>query len=112
MSELSNKFGFTVKYTPTYSPWSNGLNERNHFSADNTVRKVMETDKSVSLQEAVNMASWTHNTNVNVLGYDPLRLVTGKSVVLPCNTSLRVILQLNPYLTMMQSDRSWKDIMK
>ena len=31
----------------------------------------------------INMASWTHNANINVLGYSPLQLVTGKSIVLP-----------------------------
>lgn len=29
------------------------------------------------------MAAWTHNTNVYVLGFVPLQLVTGKIVVLP-----------------------------
>ena len=29
------------------------------------------------------MASWTHNTNVNVLGYSHLQLVTGKKMVFP-----------------------------
>ena len=29
------------------------------------------------------MASWTHNMNVNVLGYSPLQLVTGKNVIFP-----------------------------
>ena len=32
---------------------------------------------------AVQMAAWTHNTNTNVLGYDPMSLVTGKSVKIP-----------------------------
>ena len=43
----------------------------------------MEEDKNLKLQTVVNMASWTLNTNVNVLGYSPLQLVTGKSIVLP-----------------------------
>ena len=43
----------------------------------------MAEDKKISLQEAVNMAAWTHNMNVNVLGYTPLQLVTSKSVVFP-----------------------------
>ena len=47
------------------------------------VRKIMDEDKKVSLEEAVDMASWTHNTNVNVLGFQPLQLVTGKSVMIP-----------------------------
>ena len=29
------------------------------------------------------MSAWTHNTNVNVLGYSPLQLMTGKSIMFP-----------------------------
>ena len=29
------------------------------------------------------MASWTHNPNVNVLGFQPLPLVTGRSLMIP-----------------------------
>ena len=72
-----------IEFGPVYSPWSNGINERNHYSADIVVRKVMETDKKLGLQKAVNLAAWTHNTNVNILGYEPMRLVTGKSVNIP-----------------------------
>ena len=43
----------------------------------------MEEDKKIGLQEAVTMLAWTHNMNVNVLGYSPLQLVTGKSIVFP-----------------------------
>ena len=43
----------------------------------------MEEDKKLQLQDAAKVASWTHNTNVNVLGYSPLQLVTGKSMVFP-----------------------------
>ena len=43
----------------------------------------MEEDKNLKLQTVINMASWTHKTNANVLGYSPLQLVTGKSIVLP-----------------------------
>ena len=78
-----NKLGLQIEFTPAYSPWSNGANERNHYSCDVIVRKIMEEDKKMVLQEAVTMAAWTHNTNVNKLGYSPLQLVTGKSIVLP-----------------------------
>ena len=72
-----------IKFGPVYSPWSNGINERNHYSADIVVRKVMETDKKLGLQKAVNLAAWTHNTNINILRYKPMRLITGKSVNIP-----------------------------
>ena len=47
------------------------------------MNKIIEEDKKISLQQAVNMAVWTHNTNINRLGFDPLTLVTGKAVVFP-----------------------------
>ena len=78
-----SKFGLKIEFGPTYSPWSNGINERNHYSADIVVRKVREMDQKLSLQCAVEMAAWTHNTNVSFLGYEPMRLVTGKSVCIP-----------------------------
>ena len=43
----------------------------------------MEEDRKISLEEAVEMASWTHNTNVNILGFQPMQIMTGKSVMLP-----------------------------
>ena len=43
----------------------------------------MDEHKKVSLREAVDIESLTHNTNVNVLGFQLLQLVTGKSVMIP-----------------------------
>ena len=78
-----NKLGFKIKFTLAFSPWSNGINERNHCDCDVIVRKIMEEDKKVGLGEQVDMPSWTHNTNVNVKGFQPLQLMTGKSVMIP-----------------------------
>ena len=41
LDELTSKIGITVKFGPAYSPWSNGINERNHASADLTIKKLM-----------------------------------------------------------------------
>ena len=43
----------------------------------------MEEEQKISLQEAVDMAAWTHNLNVNILGFTPLQLATGKNVIFP-----------------------------
>ena len=83
MEEFVNKVGIKIDFTPAFSPWSNGVNERNHYSCYIIVKKVMEEDKKMKLQTVVNMASWTHNTNVNTFGYSPLQCVTGKCIVLP-----------------------------
>ena len=37
MDELVSKLGISISYGPAYSPWSNGINERNHASCDITV---------------------------------------------------------------------------
>ena len=51
----------------------------------------METDKTLSLQEAVNIAAWSHNTNVNELGYSPMQLQLGKAVTLPGFTEGNIV---------------------
>ena len=66
LDELASKLGLIVKFGPAYSPWSNGLNKRNHMSADLTIKKLMEMPLSDSLVKA---ASWTHNMSINKLGY-------------------------------------------
>ena len=52
LDELTSKLGLTVKFGPAYSPWSNGLNERNHTSADITNKKLLE-DKKVQLSDVL-----------------------------------------------------------
>ena len=78
-----SKLGISISYGPAYSPWSNGINERNHALCDLTIKKLME-DKNVGLTDVlVKTAAWMHNTNVNRAGYSPLTLVTGKAVTIP-----------------------------
>ena len=79
MDELIAKLGITVRYGLAYSPWLIGINERNHASCDVTIRKLMEEKKVVLTDSLVKAAVWTHNTNIDKLGYTPLQLVTGKS---------------------------------
>ena len=59
------------------------MNEQNHASADITIKKMMEENKTPLTDSLVKAASWTHNTSVNKLGYSPLQLMTGKAVTLP-----------------------------
>ena len=37
----------------------------------------------MELQTIVNKAAWTHNTSVNVKGFTPMMIVTGKAVMQP-----------------------------
>ena len=90
-TEFSNKtledfcrdWNISIKFGAPYSPFSNGCNERNHYSCDVVVNKLMEDDKKMSLQEACDIAAWTHNTNKSRKGFLPLQIATGKAVTFP-----------------------------
>ena len=43
----------------------------------------MDKSSEITLEETVASAAWTHNTNVMISRYNPLMLMTGKSVVYP-----------------------------
>ena len=45
LDKLMSKLGLSIRFGPAYSPWSNGLNERNHASAHLTIKKMMEEGK-------------------------------------------------------------------
>ena len=60
-----------MKFDQAFSPWSNGLNERNNASADLTIKKLIEEKKIPLSDFLVKAASWTHNKSVNKLGYSP-----------------------------------------
>ena len=83
---MCEKMGIGISFGPAYSPWSNGLNERNHASADLTIEKMPEDEtmpKVVLTNDLVKAATWVHNTNVNRLGFSPLQLATGKAITIP-----------------------------
>ena len=92
MDKLTSKLGLSVKFGPSYSPGSNGLNEQNHASADITIKKLMEEHKVAMSDSLVKAATWTHNTLVNKLGYSPLQLVTGQAVTVPGLTTGNLVM--------------------
>ena len=83
LDELACKLGIMVRFGPAYSPWSNGINEQNHASADLTIKKMMEEKGTALTDLLVKAAAWTLYTSVNKLEYSPLQFVTGKGVNLP-----------------------------
>ena len=83
MEGFTNKLGLKIESDYAFSPWSNGINERNHYSTYVTVKKIIDKDAKITLQDTVSIARWTHNTNVNTCGYTPLQLATRKIVTFP-----------------------------
>ena len=39
--ELDNQYGINIKQTAAYSPWANGLNERNYDTIDIMMKKYL-----------------------------------------------------------------------
>ena len=72
VDEFTNKLGLRIEFGLAYSPWSNRVNERNHYSCDMIIKKITQEDSKITLQESVDMAAWMHNSNVNTLGFTPL----------------------------------------
>ena len=83
MKEMTAKYGIKLNITAGFSPWSNGKNERNHYSCDRTVVKLMEDDKNLNLEEAVSHAVHAHNLQVKKSGFSPNQLMFGHQSVIP-----------------------------
>ena len=83
MKEMAAKYGLTISLTAANSPWSNGRNERNHYTVDRTVAKLMEEDPKISLEDAVSHAVNVHNMQINRRGFSPRQLMFGKQGVVP-----------------------------
>ena len=57
MVEFVEKVTLTLKFGAAYRPLSNRANEQSYGTYDVVVKKAMEGIKSLSLQEALNIAS-------------------------------------------------------
>ena len=83
MKELASKYGIRMNFTAAHSPWSNGRNERNHYTCDRTIEKLMEADSSLTLEDALSHAVHSHNLQINKTGFSPIQLMFGKQSVIP-----------------------------
>ena len=83
MMEAATKLGLKIFLTAGNSPWSNGKNERNHYSCDVTVDKLMAEDPMMSLEEALSHATYAHNLQINQKGFSPLQMTFGRQGVIP-----------------------------
>ena len=84
--------GIVLKNTSSFSPWQNGLNERNHSVVDITISKIMQDDPSMPLQRCLDIALFCKNSEPNNrIGTSPLRLVTGRDPIMSTLLSNRCI---------------------
>ena len=81
--EVASKLGLSLNFTAAHSPWSNGKNERNHFTCDQTIHKLLEENPRVSLEEAVSHAVEAKNLQITKSGFSPRQLMYGKQGIIP-----------------------------
>ncbi|XP_072169476.1 uncharacterized protein [Diadema setosum] len=81
--ELTEQLNIEVCTTAAYSPWSNGICERNHYVVDICVQKMMEEDPQMNLEVTLTWAVNAKNCLQNQSGFSPIQLVLGTNPNLP-----------------------------
>jgi hypothetical protein len=72
--------GIRIKTTGSFSPQQNGVNERNHSSADILVTKFRAEYPKMSLQEAVHRAAYARNCDISATrGFSAFQMVYGRN---------------------------------
>ena len=80
MLNFLQQAGIRLKTTGSFSPQQNGVNERNHSSADILVTKFRTEYPKMSLQEAVHRAAYARNCDVSVTrGFSAFQMVFGRN---------------------------------
>ena len=82
--DLCENMNVQVIHTAAYSPFSNGLCERNHAVIDEMVLKIKAEQPECSLEVALAWAINAKNCLQMVGGYSPYQLVFGRNPNLPC----------------------------
>ena len=91
-----------MRITPSYAPWANGGNERNHYTCDRTVFKLREEDPKISLEDAVHKACFWKNAEIKKSWFSSQQLIYGNiSSEEPC-VFLKLLMKLS-------SDIKWQE---
>ena len=85
MSE--NLGGVEIKTTAGYSPWMNGINERNHYVTDRILEKILIDHPDMPLDIASCWADMAKNSLQMHNGFSSYQLVFGDNPKLPCVTA-------------------------
>ena len=71
------------KVTAAYSPFSNGICERNHQIVDLMMAKIKSADPTMSHQEALDYALHAKNMEMTNKGFSPYQIVYGENPRIP-----------------------------
>ncbi|MES9884882.1 MAG: transposase family protein [Sedimenticola sp.] len=80
--DMCHNLNIEVLNTAAYSPWQNGLCERNHAVVDDCVVKILEDQPNLKLEVAL-LAVNAKNSLSMVYGWSPYQLVYGANPNIP-----------------------------
>ena len=83
MRDLCKNFNIRMFTTAAYSPYQNGLCERNHHLVDEIIEKMMSSGNYSKVKDALQPAIFAKNILVNSTGYSPYQTVYGKNPRIP-----------------------------
>ena len=73
--DVASKLGVQMTTTAAYSPHQNGVNEHNHYTVDVMMKKMIESDSTLTPEHALFWAINAKNSLENHLGFSPYQLV-------------------------------------
>ncbi len=77
--DMCANLNIEVLNTAAYSPWKNGLCERNHAVVDDCVSKILEENPETHLDVALIWGINAKNTLKMFYGYSPYQLIFGSN---------------------------------
>nr|CAB3262901.1 uncharacterized protein LOC100184952 [Phallusia mammillata] len=80
--DMCAKFGISVKTTPAYSPWSNGVCERHNMILTNILQKV-KMESACDWDTCLAWSLSAKNSMINNNGFSPNQIVFGRNPHLP-----------------------------
>ncbi len=84
MTNFLQPAGIQLNTTGSFSPQQNGVNKRNHGSADIMITKYRAENPKMSLQEAVHRAAYARNCEVSATrGFSAFQMVFGRNPGIP-----------------------------
>ena len=83
MREMCEVFNIQMLTSGGFSPFQNGLCEKNHHIVDMMVEKMMHGNPDMTFSRALASAVYAKNCMINNQGYSPLQLVMGKQPRMP-----------------------------
>ena len=83
MREMCEKFNIMMLTTGAYSPFQNGLCEKNHHTVDLMLEKMLDSNPNMSFNQALSAAIYAKNTLLNVSGFSPMQITFGLQPRIP-----------------------------